>query len=107
MEIKNAVKSELSPGVPRLCMMEGDTLANNKCVKRQRRDYSSAAALSCNMEGVQQQKQPQPDQPTTVTGVKRSSRFRGVIRFNIEFCFFTHACARTHTYICSCLLGKT
>ncbi|KAF3971429.1 hypothetical protein CMV_004979 [Castanea mollissima] len=30
MEIKNAVKSELSPGVRRLCMMEGDTLANNK-----------------------------------------------------------------------------
>lgn len=99
MEIKNAVKSELSPGVPRLCMMEGDTLANNKCVKRQRRDYSFAAALSCNMEGDQQQKQPQPDQPTTVTGVKRSSRFRGVIRFNIEFCFFTHACARAHTYM--------
>ncbi|KAM3706647.1 hypothetical protein ACJW31_03G165700 [Castanea mollissima] len=56
MEIKNAVKSELSPGVRRLCMMEGDTLANNKC------------------------KQPQPDQPTTVTGVKRSSRFRRVSR---------------------------
>ncbi|KAL4639362.1 hypothetical protein ACB092_03G211800 [Castanea dentata] len=66
MEIENAVKSELSPGVRRLCMMEVDTLANNKCVKRRRRDYSS--------------KQPQPDQPTTVTGVKRSSRFRGVSR---------------------------
>lgn len=96
MEIKNAVKSELSPGVRRLCMMEGDTLANNKCVKRRRRDYSSAAALSCNMEGDQQQKQPQPDQPTTVTGVKRSSRFHGVSRFNIEFCFFTYVRAHTH-----------
>nr|POE91282.1 ethylene-responsive transcription factor wri1 [Quercus suber] len=81
MEIKNAVKSELSPGVRRLCMMEGDTLANNKCVKWRQRDYSSAAALSCNMEGDQQQKQPQPDQPTTVTGVKRSSRFHGVSRW--------------------------
>ncbi|XP_041016224.1 AP2-like ethylene-responsive transcription factor At1g16060 [Juglans microcarpa x Juglans regia] len=95
MEMINVKLSDLSrPGFhDHLCMnMEGrrdDALAtSNKCVKRRRRN-SSAPALSCsNILGDQQQKQPQAvadksiTTTTTITstGVKRSSRFRGVSR---------------------------
>ncbi|KAF5443270.1 hypothetical protein F2P56_035840 [Juglans regia] len=95
MEMVNVKLSDLSrPGFhDHLCMnMEGrrdDALAtSNKCVKRRRRN-SSAPALSCsNILGDQQQKQPQAvaDESTTTTttttstGVKKSSRFRGVSR---------------------------
>uniref|UniRef100_A0A7N2R1X5 AP2/ERF domain-containing protein n=1 Tax=Quercus lobata TaxID=97700 RepID=A0A7N2R1X5_QUELO len=37
-----------------------------------------APAITCSIEGDQQQKQPQADQATTVGSVKKSSRFRGV-----------------------------
>ncbi|XVE91432.1 hypothetical protein REPUB_Repub01dG0009200 [Reevesia pubescens] len=78
MEIVTA-KSKLSPGRRRLCMTEGDTI-ETKCIKRRRRDPSTAA-LGCNkQQGEQQQQQQlQSDQPTATT-VKRSSRFRGVSR---------------------------
>ncbi|GMY26062.1 AP2-like ethylene-responsive transcription factor At1g16060 [Fagus crenata] len=80
MEIKTTTV-DMSQGLRCLYMMEGDHALPVKCAKRRRRDHSSAAAaISCN-EGDQQQQQPQADQPTmTVSGVKRSSRFRGVSR---------------------------
>ena len=90
MEINTAVKSgHLSLGVRRINMMEGEEALANTCVKRRRRNNSSAPAITCSIEGDQQQKQPQADQATTVGSVKRSSRFRGVSRFNIELCFLT------------------
>lgn len=76
-------KYGLGPGERGLRMLEGDALAN-KCIKRRRRE-PSAPTISCN-EGEQQQKQS-----TTTSGVKRSSRFRGVSRFDIEIFFLIHA----------------
>jgi hypothetical protein len=93
MEIKTTTV-DMSQGLRCLYMMEGDHALPVKCAKRRIRDHSSAAAaISCN-EGDQQQKQPQADQPTTtVSGVKRSSRFRGVSRFKYIILFRNiHAC---------------
>jgi hypothetical protein len=78
--IHEAAKYGLGPGARRLRMIEGDALAN-KCIKRRRRE-SPVPAISCNNEGQKQQQQKQQT-ATTTTGVKRSSRFRGVSRFDI------------------------
>ncbi|XVF03392.1 hypothetical protein REPUB_Repub04eG0257300 [Reevesia pubescens] len=77
MEMVTA-KSDLSPGRRRLCMAEGDSI-ETKCIKRRRRDPSTAALGCNNQQGEQQQQQLQGYQPTATT-VKRSSRFRGVSR---------------------------
>jgi hypothetical protein len=80
MEMTPAAKYGLGSGARGLRMMEGDALAN-KCIKRRRRE-SPAPAISCN-EGEQQQKRS----TTTAGGVKRSSRFRGVSRFDMQIYF--------------------
>ncbi|TYH39767.1 hypothetical protein ES332_D12G199700v1 [Gossypium tomentosum] len=76
MEIVTA-KSEFRPGRTRLCTAE-DNAIDTKCIKRRRRDHSNGALGLSNQQ--QQHQQLQGDQPTATT-VKRSSRFRGVSRF--------------------------
>ncbi|MBA0718241.1 hypothetical protein Golax_005996 [Gossypium laxum] len=76
MEIVTA-KSQFSPGRTRLCTAE-DNAIDTKCIKRRRRDHSNSALGLSNQQ--QQHQQLQGDQPTATT-VKRSSRFRGVSRF--------------------------
>lgn len=71
------VKSEMRPVKHRLCSMEAHPPVAAKPVKRSKRE-------SCVFViGEQPQPQPQPGQvfpSTTTTGLKRSSRFRGVNR---------------------------
>ncbi|PRQ40849.1 putative transcription factor AP2-EREBP family [Rosa chinensis] len=85
-QLASSVKSELvtSPSKRPICMIEVDALVN-KCVKRRRRD--SSTAVSPAGHNADQQQQTQPNHPsstttttTTTTTVKRSSRFRGVSR---------------------------
>ncbi|KAK3026691.1 hypothetical protein RJ639_041538 [Escallonia herrerae] len=79
------VKSELGLGSRRLCPVKGES-SLAKCVKRRRRS-PSLLTLNCNdPQGLQQQLQATlVDQPTaTTTTVKRSSRFRGVSRTQLD-----------------------
>lgn len=77
-QLASSVKSELmkSPGKRPICMIEVDALVN-KCVKRRRRDTSTAVST------IVSNAVPNPQSSTTTTTVKRSSRFRGVSRFNM------------------------
>lgn len=62
------------------------------------RRESPVPAISCNNEG-QQQKQQKQQTATTTTGVKRSSRFRGVSRFDIylkSIALDMHTCMHIH-----------
>ncbi|KAE8716084.1 putative Pectate lyase family protein [Hibiscus syriacus] len=71
MELVTA-KSKSSPGRTHSFTVKGNAI-DTKCIKRRRRDHSNGA-LGCNNQ------QLQGDQPIATT-VKRSSRFRGVSRF--------------------------
>ena len=89
MEMTRNTGDQINPGRLRLCMMEEERSAGEtgKCIKRRRRD-PSAFALSCNIIDQQSDQQQQPrslgDRTVAVaTTVKRSSRFRGVSRFNL------------------------
>lgn len=57
------------------------------------------------MEGDQQRKQPQPDQPTTVTGVKRSLKILRSQQVQYRI-LFLYICTGAHTHIYSSLLGQ-
>lgn len=90
-QLASSVKSELmtSPGKRPICMIDVDALVN-KCVKRRRRDSSTAVSPTGHSVDQQQQKQTNHQSSTTTTTtttttVKRSSRFRGVSRFDILF----------------------
>ncbi|KAL6186886.1 hypothetical protein ACLB2K_043005 [Fragaria x ananassa] len=74
-QLASGVKSEFmkSPGKRPICMIEVDALVN-KCVKRRRRDTSTAVST------IVSNAVPNPQSSTTTTTVKRSSRFRGVSR---------------------------
>ncbi|KAL6190021.1 hypothetical protein ACLB2K_036422 [Fragaria x ananassa] len=76
-QLASSVKSELmkSPGKRPICMIEVDALVN-KCVKRRRRDTSTAVSTIVSNAVPN----PQSSTTTTTTTVKRSSRFRGVSR---------------------------
>lgn len=89
-QLAGSVKSEqmTSPGKRPICMIDVDALVN-KCVKRRRRDSSTAVSPTGHSVEQQQQKQTNHQSSTTTTTttttVKRSSRFRGVSRFDILF----------------------
>ncbi|KAL7207770.1 hypothetical protein ACSBR1_029672 [Camellia fascicularis] len=77
MGMVTTVKSEMRPLKHHLCSMEAHSPVVVKSVKRHKRE-SCAFVI-----GEQPQPQPQPGQvfpSTTTTGLKRSSRFRGVSR---------------------------
>ena len=80
---KTAVKSELiGHGKRQMSVLEGEIMSG-KCIKRRRRD-SCGVGIGCKEQQVEQQKQQLPNQSvTTATTVKRSSRFRGVSRFDM------------------------
>jgi len=88
MEMTRNTGDQISLGRRRLCMIEEERRAGEtgKCIKRRRRDPSTFA-LSCNIndqQSDQQQQQSLGDRTAAVaTTVKRSSRFRGVSRFNL------------------------
>jgi len=89
MEMTRNTGDQISLGRRRLCIIEEERRAGEtgKCIKRRRRDPSTFA-LSCNINDQQsdqqQQQQSLGDRTAAVaTTVKRSSRFRGVSRFNL------------------------
>ncbi|KAH0973740.1 hypothetical protein GBA52_025896 [Prunus armeniaca] len=73
------VKNEENPGRRRLSTADRETEAT-RSVKRRRRD-PPAVAVSCDNNQSEQQLPQKPADPTSATTMKRSSRFRGVSRF--------------------------
>jgi len=91
------VKSELSPRSHRLLMLETNSVVTTKSVKRRRRD-SSVLGGNEQQGDVSEIQQPLSGQ-STVTTVKRSSRFRGVSRYVILMMFIAPTFCSVFSFI--------
>ncbi|KAL7263398.1 hypothetical protein ACSBR1_001542 [Camellia fascicularis] len=83
MGMVTTVKSEMRPLKHHLCSMEAHPPVAVKSVKRHKRESCAFVIGEQPKPQPQPQPQPQPGQvfpSTTTTGLKRSSRFRGVSR---------------------------